>query len=120
MATRRLKLTGFARFLIVMLFLVPLAYLGAAYYNGQDGIQNIKDLLGIEKKTVQTERVVKEDKTVTTVPGEPTIETQTQPSSIDSRRLDQLEKRMNEVERENLRLRELVRQQQQRIEALER
>lgn len=56
MARRKLRLTAFARFLIVMLFLAPLAYMGASYYNGEDGLQNLKDLLGIGKKA-QTEQV---------------------------------------------------------------
>jgi hypothetical protein len=42
------KMTGFARFFILMLFVVPIAYIGASYYNGQDGVQNIKNLIGIE------------------------------------------------------------------------
>jgi cell division protein FtsB len=46
---RKLKVTGFARFFVVMIFVAPLAYLGASYYNGEDGIGNIKRLLGIEK-----------------------------------------------------------------------
>ena len=44
-------MTGCARFFLVILILAPLAYLGAAYYNGQDGIQNIKNLLGIGHKS---------------------------------------------------------------------
>jgi len=43
------KMTGCARFFIAIIILAPLAYLGASYYNGQDGIQNIKNLLGIGK-----------------------------------------------------------------------
>jgi hypothetical protein len=46
---RRLRLTGFARFFIVMMFVIPLAYFGASYYRGEDGLQNIKDFLGVEK-----------------------------------------------------------------------
>ncbi|NUO02389.1 MAG: hypothetical protein HUU01_17420 [Saprospiraceae bacterium] len=46
---RRLRLTGFTRFLIVMLFLVPIAYIGASYYNGQDGLANFKNLIGLGK-----------------------------------------------------------------------
>ncbi len=46
---RRTRLTGFTRFLIVMIFLVPIAYIGASYYNGQDGLENIKNLIGIGK-----------------------------------------------------------------------
>jgi hypothetical protein len=46
--TKRIRLTGFARFLFVMVILVPAAYIGASYYNGEDGFQNLKTLLGIE------------------------------------------------------------------------
>lgn len=49
--TKRLRLTGFARFLMVMVILVPAAYIGASYYNGEDGIQNIKQLLGIHSSS---------------------------------------------------------------------
>ncbi len=123
MARRRLKLTGFARFLIVMLFLVPVAYLGAAYYNGQDGIQNIKDLLGIKSKTESTERVEinrNEIEEVTSDSNAPS--TKTTPSTdavLNNRRLEQLEKRMNQVERENARLREQVRQLEAQVKTLQ-
>jgi hypothetical protein len=43
MPRRKFKLTGFARFFIAMLFLAPLAYIGASYYNGEDGVENIKN-----------------------------------------------------------------------------
>jgi peptidoglycan hydrolase CwlO-like protein len=51
---RRLQITGFARFLIVMVILAPAAYIGASYYNGQDGIQNFKNLIGIDSKSAAT------------------------------------------------------------------
>ncbi len=51
---KRVKLTAFSRFLIVMIFLVPLAYIGASYYNGQDGIQNIRNLIGIDGSSEST------------------------------------------------------------------
>ncbi len=41
---RRLKITGFARFFLFLLIAGPLAYLGASYYNGEDGLENIKSL----------------------------------------------------------------------------
>lgn len=49
MATK-MKMTGFARFIMVMLVVCPLAYLAATYYNGEDGIGKIKNLLGLDKK----------------------------------------------------------------------
>jgi cell division protein FtsB len=58
--TKRIRLTGFARFLFVMVILVPAAYIGASYYNGEDGLKNIKTLLGIEStqggKSTTTDR----------------------------------------------------------------
>jgi len=49
---RKIKLTVFSRFLIVMLFLGPLAYMGASYYNGENGIANLMRLLGLDEKGV--------------------------------------------------------------------
>lgn len=46
---KKYKITGFARFLIFMIFFAPLAYIGASYYNGEDGIANIKKLIGLDK-----------------------------------------------------------------------
>lgn len=42
MARKRYKLTGFARFFIVMLFLAPIAYLTAIYINeGEEGLEEL-------------------------------------------------------------------------------
>lgn len=46
---RRLRLTPFARFILVMIIVAPLAYIAASYYNGKDGIQEFKKLIGIEQ-----------------------------------------------------------------------
>jgi hypothetical protein len=42
------KMTPFARLLIFLIIFLPLAYLAAAYINGEDGIANIKRMLGME------------------------------------------------------------------------
>lgn len=49
-------MTPFARFLIVMLFVVPLAYFGASWYNGEDPL-NVRQYLGLEGQQPQTEQV---------------------------------------------------------------
>ena len=41
---KKYKLTGFSRLLIFLIFFTPLAYIGASYYNGEDGIAKIKAL----------------------------------------------------------------------------
>lgn len=44
MATRPYKTTGCFRFVIFILIFAPLAYLGASYYNGEDGLGNLKNM----------------------------------------------------------------------------
>lgn len=44
MSTRPYKTTGCFRFAIFLLLFAPLAYLGASYYNGQDGLGNLKKM----------------------------------------------------------------------------
>jgi len=59
---RKARLTVFSRFIIMMLIVGPLAFLGASYYNGENGIETIKDLFNqgntdntIETRTNRTE-----------------------------------------------------------------
>jgi peptidoglycan hydrolase CwlO-like protein len=47
---RKYKMTGCARFFLVLIVLAPLAYIGASYVKGEDGIENIKNLLGLGDK----------------------------------------------------------------------
>ena len=48
MARRSLRLTPFTRFLLIMIIVAPLAFMGAAYYNGEDGWAKLKQLVGID------------------------------------------------------------------------
>ena len=41
------RTTPFARLLLFLLFFIPVAYVGASYYNGEDPIANIKGMLGM-------------------------------------------------------------------------
>lgn len=54
---KKYKTTGCAKFFLVLVILMPLAYLGASYYNGQDGWANLKGLIGLdsERKEVRTD-----------------------------------------------------------------
>lgn len=56
MSKRPLRATGFTRFFIVMLFVAPLAYLGASYYNGEDGMANIKRVFKINGSSETKDR----------------------------------------------------------------
>ena len=44
-------MTGFARFFIFLIIATPIVYLIASYYNGQDGLENIKALFNRDQVT---------------------------------------------------------------------
>ncbi len=50
------KATGCARFFIALLILAPLAYIGASYYNGQNGLENVKRLIGWDGSKEEVDR----------------------------------------------------------------
>lgn len=50
----KLKVTGFTRFLLAMLFIVPMAYLIASYANGEDGLGKIKEAVGLDTPNSKT------------------------------------------------------------------
>ncbi len=106
MATK-LKMTGFARFFIVMLFLVPAAYIGASYYNGEDGIKNIKELLGLDKKS--------EQETTTTIQAD---QQQPQPTATDNANIQDLKQQIQDLKLENDRLKATIRNRDREIQEL--
>lgn len=60
MAKKKYKITPFARLLIFIVIALPLIYLAASAINGEDGIGNIKKVLGVNP-TIEEEIEMKED-----------------------------------------------------------
>ena len=62
---KKVRLTNFARFFIFLVIIVPAAYAAASYINGEDPVQNIKNILKLEepakKEATQTVENIKED-----------------------------------------------------------
>jgi len=109
MATK-MKTTGFARFIMVMLVVGPLAYLAATYYNGEDGIGKIKNFLGLDKKVT----VVSDSETDEETADAPT----TMPKGNVSDQVEILESENRDL-RTTLRAKELeVRELRRQIELL--
>ena len=54
---KKYKLTAFARLFIFMIFFAPLAYIGASYYNGEDGIAKIKALFSNQSSLTIQEQI---------------------------------------------------------------
>lgn len=51
---RRRKMTGFGRLIIALLILAPIAYFGAAYLNGEDGVAKLKNMISGDDKGTTT------------------------------------------------------------------
>ncbi|KAA3625688.1 MAG: hypothetical protein DWQ02_21240 [Bacteroidetes bacterium] len=106
----RFKLTGFARFFFALVIIVPLAYFGASYLNGEDGWGNLKKMVGID--------LAEDDADDTT-----TLDQKTEPESkratkSDNAEIDRLKKRISELEKENERLEQTIKNREREIELL--
>ena len=48
------RMTPFARLLLFLLFVGPLSYMAASYYNGEDGVENVKNIINKGKDKIST------------------------------------------------------------------
>lgn len=48
---KKYKVTGFTRFILFMIFIIPAIYLGVGYAKGEDPIKQIKDTVGLSTNT---------------------------------------------------------------------
>ncbi len=62
MPKKKHQMTPFARLLLVLIIAAPASYIGASYYNGEDGIENIKKLFGAGSTETTETRAVSNDK----------------------------------------------------------
>lgn len=114
MANKKFKLTGFARFLFVMLILAPLAYIGASYLNGEDGIENIKDLfkgkVSLGTKSIET---TTDEATKTVDIPKPVA---TQESVVDQSILDEKEEKIQALMESNQNLKTALEEKTKELE----
>ncbi len=107
----KFKLTGFARFFFAMVIIIPLAYFGASYYNGENGLTNLKKLVGIDLAEESN------DEGTTSVKRD----SETKKSDSNTREtaeIDRLQKRVNELEKENEKLKQVIKNREREIELL--
>lgn len=48
MAKRKLQMTAFSRFFLFLIIFLPSLFFGVSYLKGEDGVQTLKDLVGME------------------------------------------------------------------------
>ena len=78
---KKVRLTNFARFFIFLIIVVPLAYLGASYINGEDPKENINKLLNKEILPTDSNPVIEESSPQT---EDSASQNDTAPQSADS------------------------------------
>lgn len=90
-------MTPFARFFIVMLIIVPLAYFGASWYNGEDPL-NVRQYLKLDERPKTEEAIVTADAEV--------------PAAGLQQRIDELEQKLQQCQKELDELKTQVNNQQ--------
>ncbi|HFB99873.1 MAG TPA: hypothetical protein ENJ53_03615 [Phaeodactylibacter sp.] len=48
MTKRKLQMTAFSRFFLFLIIFVPATFFGVSYIKGEDGIQTLKNMMGME------------------------------------------------------------------------
>ncbi len=126
MARTKSRMTAFSRLMLFMLFIGPLAYIAASYYNGQDGIKNITNTIQKGKDKVSTILSDKEEpttpssdgsnissKSTTSINGETTVSS----TPDQSYQIKRLKNQLEELDLENRQLRRTIRELKAELEA---
>ena len=114
MAKSKLRLTGFARLLIALIFIVPLAYLGATFIEGGEGLNELKQMVGVE--STEVEEIEMTEKPM--VPAEREEKAELTPEALapppmekageDEEAMNELRDKLNEMYDENSALKEEI------------
>lgn len=125
MARRKARMTAFSRLMLFMVFIGPLAYIAASYYNGQDGIKNITNTFQQGKDKISTIISGKEE---TTTPSSddsnissrstPSIDEEKtiSPTPDQSYQIKRLKSQLEELDLENRELRRTIRELKAQLE----
>lgn len=88
---KKVRLTNFARFFIFLIIVVPLAYLGASYVNGEDPKENINKLLNKEILSTDSKPTI-EDNTSNT---DDVSQSGTQSNELNQVKIEELQSEVN-------------------------
>lgn len=92
------KVTGCARFIIFFIIFIPLVYFGAAYFRGEDGMQELKNFYY---------KIIGKTPTTSTTHDDPT-----------TYKIEDLQEELNKAKVEIRELKETIKQKDKEIEAL--
>ncbi len=91
------KVTGCARFFVFFLIFIPVVYFGAAYFRGEDGMQELRDFY--HKMTGR-------------------LSSSTDKNDRDTYRIEDLREELNKAREEIRELKETIREKEKEIERL--
>lgn len=108
----RRRITPFARLLLFLLIFLPLSYVVASFYNGEDPIANVKRWIGLETPAAQVQE--------TSAPATPPSESDTaEPATMEVETSNPEAVTMEQLQQEIKEIRTQLEAQQQAIEALQ-
>lgn len=111
--SKRLKVTPFARFFLAMLVIAPLAYIGASFLNGQDGLQNIKNLFNGEKTEVVQSSEIETTSTTNETSNTNTNTNDNSNTDAGTATTAELKKLQEDLDYKNQRIEELLKENEQ-------
>ena len=101
MARRKSRMTVFSKFMIFLLFVAPLSYMAASYFNGEDGIQNITNLVNKGKDKITASE--------TPPPPNPTpIKVTKKEEKMDGYEIQKLKRQLEDLDAENRQLKRKI------------
>ena len=101
-------MTVFSKFILLMLFVGPLSYMAASYYNGEDGVQNIKNLLNKGKEKVTAPAA-------TPPPPPPPVEVTKKEEKMDGYEIQKLKRQLEDLDAENRQLKRKIKNLEQQL-----
>jgi peptidoglycan hydrolase CwlO-like protein len=113
MSRNRIRVTGFTRFLLVMIIVVPLAYLGASYINGEDGMSKIQSWFNSDKTTEKVE-----SNRSNSTRGNNTADFENEFEAL-QQTINSMNDRLDQLSRENKQLREEIKRKDTEIRRLQ-
>jgi len=121
MAKSKLRMTGFARLLIAMIVILPLAFLGATFIKGGDGLADLKEMLGISNSEEETAKEKEADLPSDGIVIPPSTTTAPPMEKVGQSEevMDELRNKLNEMYDENNALKEEIVELKKQLELKE-
>ncbi|MEM9917531.1 MAG: hypothetical protein AAF990_05510 [Bacteroidota bacterium] len=110
MTKSKLKMTGFARFLLFLIIAAPIIFFGTSYYKGEDGIETLKKTFGIESNEPAPEQTTN---TTSDVPANVLVNSEIKKLQNE---LEDSQKRRDELYLENENLKQQLKDKDEELE----